>query len=755
MTEQQADRRFRDSFLTAEQQCRYGRYTGDPDQAQLDRYFHLDTAARDLVDVRRGEHNRLGFAVQLGTVRFLGTFLPDPADVPWSVAAHVAEQLGIADPGVLKKYAARDGTNRLHAGEIQQAYGYRDFAHPTAQADLLGWLRARTALAAERPGVLFDLATARLLEAKVLLPGATVLARLIGSVRDQAAVGLWESLAALPDTRQAKRLARLLVVADGERTSALDRLRHAPTGISAAGLLGALQRVEEIRAVGVSDLDLTFVSPVRLQALARYGVTAKAQTVARMGEARRTAILLAAARHLEVSAGDDALDLLDQILGTLLARAERAGSRERMRTLPSLDLAAAQLRDAVKVLLNPPAGGIEEIWAAIGRSVSRGQLAAAVLAVDSTTSPETDTHLQDLLARYTTVRRFLPALLATLRLEAAPGGADVLDAWEALKTLEGRRVIRAGEVPLALATGPWAARVLGADGSLNRPAYTFLVLTRLREALRRRDIYAPVSQRWSDPRAQLLDGPAWESARADVAVSLGRDLDPRHELAVLAADLDAAYRAVAGRIADNNAVRIETVDGHERPVLTALDRLDEPSSLLELRAAVDARLPRVDLPDILLEVAGWTGFLTEFTHVSDSQARAEDLGVSICAVLVAEACNIGLEPVLQHGNPALTRSRLSWVDQNYLRADTITAANARLVEAQSDIPLAQAWGGGDVASADGLRFVVPVRTLNAGPNPRYFGLGRGVTYLNFLSDQFAGFHAIVIPGTLRDSLGSE
>ncbi len=155
---------------------------------------------------------------------------------------------------------------------------------------------------------------------------------------------------------------------------------------------------------------------------------------------------------------------------------------------------------------------------------------------------------------------------------------------------------------------------------------------------------------------------------------------------------------------------------------------------------------------MLLEVAGWTGFLIEFTHVSEGSARAEDLGVSICAVLVAEACNIGLEPVVQPGVPSLSRSRLSWVDQNYLRADTITAAAARMVDAQSDIPLAQAWGGGDVASADGLRFVVPVRTLNAGPNPRYFGPGRGVTYLNFLSDQFAGFHAIVVPGTLRDSL---
>ena len=57
-----------------------------------------------------------------------------------------------------------------------------------------------------------------------------------------------------------------------------------------------------------------------------------------------------------------------------------------------------------------------------------------------------------------------------------------------------------------------------------------------------------------------------------------------------------------------------------------------------------------------------------------------------------------------------------------------------------------------MASADGLRFVVPVHTVNAGPNSKYFGTGRGITYYNFTSDQFTGFHGIVIPGTLRDSL---
>lgn len=106
------------------------------------------------------------------------------------------------------------------------------------------------------------------------------------------------------------------------------------------------------------------------------------------------------------------------------------------------------------------------------------------------------------------MRRFLPTLLTALQLQAAPGGTDVLAAWEVLRAIEGRRTVRAEEVPMALATGAWAARVIGPQGELNRPAYTFLVLERLREALRRRDIYAPISRRWADPEPDCWTGTA-------------------------------------------------------------------------------------------------------------------------------------------------------------------------------------------------------------------------------------------------------
>ena len=126
--------------------------------------------------------------------------------------------------------------------------------------------------------------------------------------------------------------------------------------------------------------------------------------------------------------------------------------------------------------------------------------------------------------------------------------------------------------------------------------------------------------------------------------------------------------------------------------------------------------------------------------------------ITICAVLSAEACNIGFEPLVRSDLPALRRSRLSWINQNFIRNETLTEANICLVAAQNSIPLVRHWGGGEVASADGLRFVVPVRTIHAGPNPEYFGYELGVTYYNLVSDQYTGLNGIVVPGTLRASL---
>jgi TnpA family transposase len=302
-----------------------------------------------------------------------------------------------------------------------------------------------------------------------------------------------------------------------------------------------------------------------------------------------------------------------------------------------------------------------------------------------------------------------------------------------------------------------APRDLGAaQAGADRDAYVLCILEQMHGALSRRDIFAAPSARWADPRAQLLDGTGWQGVRDEVLTGLGLTGAADRHLAELVRALDTGWRLLADRLAaagtDAPVRLVPDADGRIKLAVDRLEAIGEPESLTRLRETVAAMLPRIDLSDLLLEVYGWTGFLDEYTHAGGLGPRMDGLPVSVAALLIAEACNVGLTPVTDPNNPALTRGRLSHVDQNYLRADTHSAANARLVDAQAGIGIAQLWGGGLVASADGLRFVVPVQTINALPSPRYFGGGRGVTWLNAINDQVAGIGAVVVPGTMRDSL---
>ncbi len=173
-------------FLTEAQKRRYGQYPEEVSAVQLARHFHIDDIDRNLIAQRRGDANRLGFALQLVTVRFLGTFLANPIAVPEVVIAHVARQLAIADASCLPGYLDREPTRHAHRAEIRAVYGYQDFGTPWSLR-LTRWLYLRVWLGHERPSLVFDQATAWRVERKVLLPGVTTLSRLVASVRERAA----------------------------------------------------------------------------------------------------------------------------------------------------------------------------------------------------------------------------------------------------------------------------------------------------------------------------------------------------------------------------------------------------------------------------------------------------------------------------------------------------------------------------------------------------------------------------------------
>ena len=117
-------------FLTDEQAEAYGTFAEEPTRPELERFFFLDDEDRKLIAKRRGDHSRLGFALQMCTVRYIGLFLEDSLAVPWPIVEYLADQLGIGDVSSVKRYTERQMTVYEHAWEIRDAYGYHLYEDP-------------------------------------------------------------------------------------------------------------------------------------------------------------------------------------------------------------------------------------------------------------------------------------------------------------------------------------------------------------------------------------------------------------------------------------------------------------------------------------------------------------------------------------------------------------------------------------------------------------------------------------------------
>lgn len=741
-------------FLSDEQAAGFGRFPDEISREDLERFCWLDDADLLVAGRRRGVHNRLGFAVQLATVRVVGRFLTDPLVVPWPVVESLAGQLDIADASALRLYAQRGQTGYDHAAEISTVYGYVDFADPVKYEELRVFLSARAWTSSEGPVRLFERAVLWLRERKVLLPGVSILTRLVAEVRAGANDRLYAVLIDAAGPALIQELEALLRVEVGSRLTVWERLRTGPSRVSVPELLRQLDRLTRLQALGAGTIDVETVPAGRMNALARYGLAGKSSALQGLSGQRRGATLLCAVRALTSEVADDLCDALDAIVTQRVVRkATRESTAARLKSLPRLSKASLQLAKAAKTLVEVlgnakySRAGVASVLA---KQVSLPELRAAIDVVTELVNPDGtagDT-AAEMTRRFTTVRSFLPALALAKPFGATAGGASTLAALGALPDVLNGRKTDPSQVDLSVVSPAWQ-RLIEGEGEIDRRAYTVAVMDAVHTALRRRDIFVVGGRRWGDPRARLLTDPAWEATKNETLTSLQLPEEPAAHLEGVRHSLDARYRAAADQLATNTAVRI---DDAGKVHLSPLEAKTIPASLTQLRALVSAMLPQVDLPDVLLDVHSWTGFLSEFSHVSEASARMDHLDVSVAAILVAEACNVGLTPVVKDGHPALTRGRLAHVDQHYVRADTLRAANSRLIQAQSALGLAQRWGTGLLASVDGMRFVVPVATVNAGANPRYFGQGRGLTWLNYLNDQVAGLGAVVVPGTVRDSL---
>ena len=144
----------------------------------------------------------------------------------------------------------------------------------------------------------------------------------------------------------------------------------------------------------------------------------------------------------------------------------------------------------------------------------------------------------------------------------------------------------------------------------------------------------PGSRRHADPSSLLLPDEQWQHARVEFARTVEQPVDGAARLEALASEqgellvaLERERDATAeARLADGDFV----ID------------VAEDTDTGRLRKLIEARLPEVDLPELLIEVDGWTGFTDHLTPLSGNRRRSGDMPCLLYAAILAQATNLGL-----------------------------------------------------------------------------------------------------------------
>jgi hypothetical protein len=716
-------------FLTNKQKETYGIFPREVASEILHKYFHLDDYDKSLIKVCRRDHNKLGYALQLTTVRFIGEFLANPLDVPEVVKVYLAHQLGITNFDNLNNYLLRKVTKHEHINAIKNKFGYCEL-NDLWLFKLSRWLYAQCWYSVERPSILFDRTVSWLTERKLLLPGITTLTRLISRIKIRCNSRLWRILSQLPSEEQAKSLQSLLKTIKKDGYSELDQLKHGPTRVSGPALINAIKRYKKIKSIGIRELDFSNIPIIKIRDFARYTATSWAPSIARMPESKKIAMLVSFVYIYEIQALDDILNLLDILITDVISLAKRNGEKNRLRSLGDLDKSSSELARFAQLFLDNEYK--RDLPRHIYKAITKHQITHAITTIKSLTRKRHDKYYEEMLEQFIRIRRFLPAVFQTINFKSTESGQSVHDAIKFLHSIEGKKKSSINNAPKEIINESWRHLAINKEiDSIDRAGYTLCVLDNLQSNMRSKDLFVEDSEKWCDPRTKLLSGDKWLTQRAPICKLLGLPIEASDAALLLGKDLDLAYATTLANFNTNDDLEIiEKKNGKKRIKLSKLEKIEDPASLISLRNKVSNLLPKIGLPELLMEVNNWTGFASEFTHISESESKMKNLDTSICAVLMAEACNIGHEPLIKGDEPALSRDRLSWVQQNYFSSENIAKSNARLVDYHTDLPLAQKIGSGDIISGDGIRFACAVRSINSGPNKKYFKTRSHILQLN-------------------------
>ena len=462
----------------------------DLTERDLARYYTLSDDDLDHIRRHRGDHNRLGFAVQLAHLRFPGWLWNPATPLLAVITTYLANQLE-TKPAHLANYALRDPTRWEHVAEIQRVFGYRSFGIREYR-ELSRWLLP-TALATDVGTVLVTALIEELRGRQVIIPALSTLEGLAWETRRRTRRRVYTRLTADLSLDQQAQLDDMLDTTPNLRQTRLAWIRQPPGPPKPITIVKLIERIQFIRSL---QLDMTITRQLhhnRLLQLAREGARSTPQRLAGLDVQRRHAILVAFLVETSATLTDTILEMHDRVMTHFLNQCKQTYATETQNQSPALRATARRYATIGKALITAREAK-QDLATALEEVMPWERFVATVTEAETLLQSKANDYLDGLGSYYGQLRKYAPLLLDTFTFLGAPSSASLIKALQVIVEVNtGARKKVSSSAPRAFIKPRWIEHVTTLTG-IDRQYYEFAALHELRNHLRSGDVWVTGSR---------------------------------------------------------------------------------------------------------------------------------------------------------------------------------------------------------------------------------------------------------------------
>jgi TnpA family transposase len=711
------------------------------DEWVLGTYYTFSKRDLEIINKRRREENRLGFAVQLAVLRYPGWPYTHIKSIPDSVIQYISKQIGTT-PSSLSLYPLRENTLWDHLKEIRSEYGFVTFTLKEYRMAFKNLYQ----LALENGDAIHLLHECIdfLRKNKIILPAITTIERMVWEARAMAEKKLFNTVSQSLTNEQKEKLEEIITSQSESNKTILGWLKEPPGHPSPETFLKVIERLEYIRGIELETVKISHLHRNRLLQLSRLGSRYEPYAFRDFQENKRYSILTVYLLHLTQELTDKAFEIHDRQILSLLSKGRKAQEEIQKQNGKKLNEKVIHFTNIGQALIKAKQEKLD-VFEVLESVIEWNSFVSSVEEAQELARPADYDYLDLLQKRFYSLRKYTPTLLRVLEFHSTKANEPLLQAVEIIRGMNesGKRKVP-DDSPVDFISKRWKKHLYEEDGTtINRHYYEMAVLTELREHVRAGDVSIVDSRQYRDFEEYLFSEDTWNQTKENTRLSVSLSFE--NYMTERTSSLNERLKWLA-----TNSNKLDGVSLEKGKLSIARLEKDVPEEAKRFSASLYQMLPRIKLTDLLMDIAYITGFHEQFTHASNNRKPDKEETIIIMAALLGMGMNIGLSKMAE-ATPGLTYKQLANVSQWRMYEDAMNKAQAVLVNFHHKLQLSSYWGDGTTSSSDGMRMQLGVSSLHADANPHY-GTGKGATIYRFTSDQFSSYYTKIINTNSRDAI---